>query len=138
MKPKIIQGGQHSDSRGKIKYNNHFNASEIKRIYTIENVGTNYIRAWQGHSIERRWFSAIQGSFKLKLIKVNNWENPDKNSLILEYNLNDNNLNVLCVPPGYISSINSTEKKSKLLAMSDYQLGEINDEYKFDSNYFTK
>jgi Holliday junction resolvasome RuvABC DNA-binding subunit len=37
MQPKLIKGVQHRDERGKIKYNNEFDASEVKRMYTIEN-----------------------------------------------------------------------------------------------------
>jgi dTDP-4-dehydrorhamnose 3,5-epimerase-like enzyme len=138
MKYKLIRGGSHSDNRGEIGFNNDFDASDIKRIYTIENKSTSFIRAWQGHAIERRWFSAIKGSFEIKLIKIENWENPDKNTEVSSIILNDKNLDTLCVPNGYISSIQALKEESKLLAMSDYLLGEIKDEYKFDVNYFNK
>jgi dTDP-4-dehydrorhamnose 3,5-epimerase-like enzyme len=135
---KVIPGGNHTDKRGTLTFNNDFDASQIKRIYTIENKNTSTIRAWQGHAIEKRWFSAIKGSFEIKLIKIENWENPDKNAEVYSIILNDKNLDTLCVPNGYISSIQALEENSKLLAMSDYQLGEINDEYKFEPNYFNK
>lgn len=133
---KVIPGGNHTDKRGTLTYNNDFNVSDIKRIYTIENDSTKIIRAWQGHAIEKRWFSAIKGSFEIKLIKIENWENPDKNAKVFSIILNDKNLDTLCVPNGYISSVQALEENSKLLAMSDYKLGTIKDEYKFDSNYF--
>jgi dTDP-4-dehydrorhamnose 3,5-epimerase-like enzyme len=134
----VIPGGNHKDKRGTLTFNNDFDASDIKRIYTIENESTNIIRAWQGHKIESRWFSAIKGSFEIKIIKIKNWENPDKNAEVFSIILNDKNLNTLCVPNGYLNSIQALEENSKLLAMSDYKLGEINDEYKFDLNYFNK
>ena len=132
----VIPGGNHTDKRGTITFNNDFDVSAIKRIYTIQNENTSIIRAWQGHKIEKRWFTAIKGSFEIKLIKIENWENPDKNAEVYSIILNDKNLDTLCVPNGYISSIQALEENSKLLAMSDYQLGEINDEYKFEPNYF--
>jgi dTDP-4-dehydrorhamnose 3,5-epimerase-like enzyme len=135
---KVITGGNHTDKRGTLTFNNDFDASDIKRIYTIENESTKTIRAWQGHKIESRWFSAIKGSFEIKIIKIKNWENPDKNAEVFSIILNDKNLNTLCVPNGYLNSIQALEENSKLLAMSDYKLGEINDEYKFDLNYFNK
>jgi dTDP-4-dehydrorhamnose 3,5-epimerase-like enzyme len=138
MKHKVITGNHHTDNRGNLTFNNDFDASDIKRIYTIENESTNIIRAWQGHKIESRWFSAIKGSFEIKIIKIKNWENPDKNAEVFSIILNDKNLNTLCVPNGYLNSIQALEENSKLLAMSDYKLGEINDEYKFDLNYFNK
>ncbi|MGS0748828.1 hypothetical protein [Halpernia sp. GG3] len=48
MKPSLIKGGEFQDERGII----NFNALGIKRIYTIENNSTEFIRAWQGHKIE--------------------------------------------------------------------------------------
>lgn len=136
MKPILIQGNQHKDERGEIQYNNEFNASEIKRMYTIQNNDTNFVRAWQGHKIEKRWFTAIQGSFEIKLIKIDNWEQPNKNSEVSTIILDDKNLDILCIPNGYVNSIQALEENSKLLAMSDYQLGEIDDEHRFDPKYF--
>ncbi|MDT8416056.1 MAG: WxcM-like domain-containing protein [Flavobacteriaceae bacterium] len=136
MQPKLIKGSKHKDNRGEIQFNNEFNAAEIKRIYTIQNVDTSFVRAWQGHAIEKRWFSSLQGQFQIKLIQIDNWEHPNPQSKMLTFELNDEGLNILCVPPGYISSIQSLAKESKLLVMSDYLLGEVNDEYRFDKNYF--
>mgnify|MGYP001357866034 CR=1 FL=1 len=56
---------------------------------------------------------------------------------MLSFELTDEGLHILYVPPGYISSIQALDEGAKLLAMSDYQLGEVNDEYRFDKDYFT-
>lgn len=136
MEPKFIIGGCHSDQRGSLLYNNDFDASIIKRIYVIENQNTDLIRQWQGHKVEQRWFSVITGKFKIQLIKINDWENPSKDLDSSVFIIDDTKLNVLHVPQGYVSSIQSLEEKSKLLVMADYQLGEIKDEYKFEVGYF--
>lgn len=132
----MIKGGSYSDNRGIVNFNNSFDLTEIKRIYTIQNVSLSFYRGWQGHQVEQRWFSAISGLFEIYLIAVDNWEKPSKNLKLTKYNLNSNNMNVLHVPSGYISCIKSNEKNSILLAMSDYALGEIDDNYKFDIEYF--
>ncbi len=137
MRPVVINGGSYSDIRGDVTYNNYFDMSSIKRIYSIQNVNTSLVRAWQGHAIERRWFSVVKGSFEIKLIKIDNWENPTKSLEVFSRIINDENFDVLCVPGGYVSSIQALEENSKLLLMSDYRLGDIEDEYRFDSNYFT-
>ncbi|PJX28507.1 sugar epimerase [Psychroflexus sp. S27] len=137
MEPKVIKGGEHIDERGRIVYNNDFNAADVKRFYTIENVDTSFVRAWQGHSIEKRWFSVLEGKFLIKLIKINNWEEPDPKSKIQTFEISDDGLHVLYVPAAYVTSIQALTKKAKLLAMSDYMLGEVKDEYRFDKNYFT-
>lgn len=138
MKPAIIKGNIHQDERGIIRYNNDFHLSAIKRVYTIQNTDTDFVRAWQGHKIEQRWFSAITGSFRIKLIQIDDWENLSSYSEPLEFVLESNGLDVLHVPAGYISSINSLEEESIMLVFADYELGEIQDEYRFSKDHFTE
>lgn len=42
--PYIIKGGEHSDKRGKVYYNNYFEVSAAKRFYIIENWSTETIK----------------------------------------------------------------------------------------------
>ena len=136
MIPKIIRGGSHTDSRGTLLYNNDFDALGIKRIYVIENKETTFVRGWQGHRIEQRWFSVLQGSFKIELIAIDNWENPSTDVERFSFIVDAAKLDVLHVSAGYVSSIQSLEAGSKLLVMADYLLGEVQDEYRFDITYF--
>ena len=135
-KPKIIKGNSSTDSRGTINFNNSFNAVVIKRMYIIQNISTDFLRGWQGHKIEKRWFTVIQGSFNIFLIAVDNWDLPNRNLKSIKYSLDSDCMSVLYVPSGYISCIKSNEKDSKLLAMSNYTMGEIKDEYRFNLSYF--
>lgn len=137
MKPAIIKGNVHTDFRGSLYYNNEFDASPVKRVYFIQNKDTETVRAWQGHRIEQRWFSAVQGSFEIKLIQVDDWESPSKDLIVHTFILNAAQLDVLHIPQGYISSIQTLDSESKLLVMADYSLGEIKDEYRFDADTFT-
>lgn len=136
MEPKIISGNHHSDTRGTICFNNDFNALTIKRIYTIQNIDGEFIRGWQGHQTEQRWFSAVSGTFRIKLIKVDDWANPDKNLPELEFVLKSEDLDILHIPSGYLTSIQELEHHSKLLVFADYELNEIQDEYRFPPDYF--
>jgi dTDP-4-dehydrorhamnose 3,5-epimerase-like enzyme len=138
MKPNLISGNFHQDERGQLFYNNDFDLASIKRMYVIENHSVDFARAWQGHKAEQRWFSAVQGCFKIQLIAVDNWDTPSENLPRIEYHLHSEKLDILHIPAGYISSIQALEKKSKLVVMSDYHLGEINDEFRYPMNYFTK
>lgn len=136
MKPTLISGNCHQDERGQLFYNNDFDATCIKRMYVIENHSIDFVRAWQGHKVEQRWFSATQGRFKIQLIAIDNWEKPNVSLLRLEYILKSETLDVLKVPAGYVSSVQALEEKSKLVVMSDYHLGELNDEFRYPMNYF--
>lgn len=136
MIPKLITGGCHSDQRGALFYNNDFDASIIKRIYVIENQSTDFIRGWQGHKVEQRWFSAVMGSFKIQLIAIDSWEHPSDDLKPFTFIINAKKMDVLHVPQGYVSSIQSLEEGAKLLIMADYLLGEVQDEYRLDIDYF--
>ena len=138
MAPKITEGNSHTDLRGTLFFNNNFDASAVKRIYIIENRTTNFVRGWQGHKIEQRWFTAVKGSFEIQLIAIDNWISPSKDLEILTFVINDNKQDVLHIPQGYVSSIKSLEEGSKLLVMANYLLGEIQDEYRFEVDYFLK
>ena len=136
MSSKLIKGNIHTDTRGSLFYNNSFDSSAVKRIYYIENLDINVIRGWQGHKIEQRWFSAVQGSFRIKLIELDNWEFPSVSLVSEEILVQSKTLDILHVPKGYISCIQAIEEGSKLLVMGDYLMGEIEDDYRFDLNYF--
>jgi dTDP-4-dehydrorhamnose 3,5-epimerase-like enzyme len=136
MDTQLILGNRYSDVRGQLFYNNDFDASQVKRIYIIENNSTDFVRGWQGHQIEQRWFSAIEGKFKIELIQIDNWKQPSKDLKVYSYVINSDKLDVIHVPQGYVSSIQSLEEDSKLLVMTDYLLGEINDEFRYEIDYF--
>jgi dTDP-4-dehydrorhamnose 3,5-epimerase-like enzyme len=136
MLPKVIQGNHFSDERGALVYNNEFDASLVKRIYFIENKNVDFIRAWQGHKIEQRWFTAVRGSFLIRIIAIDNWESPSVFLVKERFVLSPDNFLVLHIPKGYVSSIQSLEENAKLMVMGDYHLGAVQDEFRFEAQYF--
>lgn len=136
MDPQMIKGNKHTDERGNLTYNNDFSMLSIKRVYTIENNSLDFIRGWQGHQIEQRWFSAVTGSFRINLIEIDDWVSPSKDLPMLEFILNAENLDILHIPSGFVSAIQALEDHSKLLLFADYDLYEIEDEFRFPGDYF--
>lgn len=132
----VLEGKRHEDARGIITYNNDFDASKIKRIYTIENHSTELIRGWQGHEIEQRWLACMRGSFEISVMKIDDFQQPSKDLTVNKYLLKDKNLTFLHLPSGHITAIQAIEEGSKLLVLADYALGEIQDEYRFPLEYF--
>lgn len=132
----LLKGKRHTDHRGTITYNNDFDASKIKRIYTIENASLDFIRGWQGHKVEQRWFACMKGKFEIRVIELDDFENPSKNLPQNKYELNTDSLDFLHVPGGCITAIRALEEHSKLLVLADYALGEIQDEYRFPLDKF--
>lgn len=132
----IIKGNKHIDSRGIITYNNSFDASLVKRLYTIENESIHFIRGWQGHKIEQRWFTCIKGSFNICVVKVDNFNNPSQIVESNHYVLTDESMDYLHVEAGHVTAIKSIYPESKLLVLADYSIGEIQDEYRYNLDYF--
>ena len=61
---------------------------------------------------------------------------PSKKLKRSQYLLDSAKLDVLHVPSGCVSSIQSLEEGSKLLVMADYLMGEIEDQFRFPVDYF--
>ena len=137
--PCLIHGGSFNDERGRLDFVNDFDLTPIKRIYFTTNSDINIFRGWQGHKFEKRWFFCVKGSFRIDIIKVDNWENPSEDLDIISYSLSDENPEVLYVPNGYVNGFVSLQEGSKLMLMSDYKLGSLaNDEFRFGLNKWTK
>lgn len=61
--PKIIKGGKFKDERGLIRFVNDFHFENIKRFYLIKHPDTKFVRAYQGHQLESKYFYPVSGSF---------------------------------------------------------------------------
>lgn len=134
----LLQGDKYSDVRGTLTYNNAFDASAIKRIYTIENASTTFVRGWQGHQIEQRWFAAMSGSFEITVIVIDDFDKPSEDLEVEKYVLTADELTYLHVGAGRITAIQALEEDSKLLVLADYGVGEIQDEVRYPIEYFKK
>lgn len=135
-KTKILSGGNFSDERGTLTFNNDFDMSEVKRIYTLQNIRVDFVRGWQGHTIEQRWFSCLLGSFKIQCIHLGSSEDPNKDLPIEEFILSSESLDILHIPAGYVTAIQALNTGAKLLSMSDYRLGEVDDVVRYPLDYF--
>ena len=133
---KLLKGNSYVDVRGTLFYNNDFDATAIKRIYVIENQTTDIVRGWRGHKIEQRWFSVLKGSFKIELIAIDDWEHPSKELKRDSFVICAETLDVLHIPAGFVTSIQSLEEGARLLVMADYSFGALNDEHRFEVDYF--
>jgi dTDP-4-dehydrorhamnose 3,5-epimerase-like enzyme len=133
----ITEGSLFLDERGSIAFANDFNLSPIKRFYCITHPNTDIIRAWQGHKIERKWFYCTKGAFEIKVVKIDNWDNPSKDLLIKNHILNANKTQILNVREGCCTAIRALENNASLLVFSDKTLEEAKgDDFRFDKNYW--
>lgn len=134
-KPKVLQGGIHSDERGKLLYNNHFDLTTIKRMYIIRHPDSSVVRAWQGHQQEHKYFKCIKGSFLVAWVRINNFSNPDL-SLNAEYLvLTEDENKVLSIPAGYANGLKALIPDSEIMVFSDHALGaSLDDKIRFNKN----
>lgn len=137
--PYIISGKSYTDERGELEFYNDFDMSPIKRVYFTTHIDTEVIRAWQGHTIQSRWFISVKGSFIVKLVEIENWENPSDDLKVFEYKLTADKQEILYIPNGYVNGFKALQTDSKLMIMSNYDFNEIeNDEFRFDKNKWAK
>jgi dTDP-4-dehydrorhamnose 3,5-epimerase-like enzyme len=134
-RPYIIKGGSYTDERGQLEFFNEFDMSSLKRIYFTTHFDIEVVRAWQGHTIESRWFHCVNGSFNVKLVEIDNWENPSDDLNVFEYELTPEKQEILYIPSGYVNGFKALKADSKLMIMSNYGFNEIeNDQIRFDQN----
>jgi len=135
----ITQGGIAEDHRGHIRFVNDFDMTAVKRFYIIENKDTETIRGWRAHRIEQRWFYVLNGTFSMKTVKIDNWDEPSKELPVEETILRYEEQRVIHMPVDYGTAFRALEPGSRLLVFADYGIEHAkNDDYTYPAEYFVK
>lgn len=135
--PKLIEGNFFLDDRGTILSNNSLMLENYKRFYVVGNHNINFVRAWHGHKEERKVFICLTGSFKIGLVKIDNFDNPDPNLMIQTFYLVANSGTALEVPPGYANGLMNLQENSHLMVISDKDLKSSQaDDYRFPWDFW--
>ena len=136
-KAHYIKGGIHKDDRGTIRFVNDFDMSLVKRMYHIYHASLAVIRGWQGHKYEAKWFYCCRGSFKIKVVDVDDWLNPSPMIPSESFELNQELPGILSVPAGCATSIQALQEGSDLIVLSDTELDKSStDDYRFIKDYW--
>ena len=139
MSATLFSGDQHVDRRGKISFINDCDLSKAKRFYVIEPAGTEIVRAWQAHQHEEKWFYVVEGSFKIVLVKPDDWQHPSLDLPVEEYKLPADKIQILHVPGGYANGFKALESKSKIMVFSSFTVEEsLKDDFRFDKGLWFK
>ena len=121
MKPKIIDGNIFKDSRGIMHHTKDFTLENVCRFYTIGRTDIKTVRAWRGHKLETKYFVPIKDKFIVAWVKIDNFDNPNRN-LKADYKiLGDNEPLVLHIPPGYANGLGALAKNSIIGVFSDME-----------------
>lgn len=140
IKNKVIKGGIHFDDYGNVLFNNNFNLyeREIKRFYIISLNTKNQFKGWHGHKNESKYCFCVKGIVKIGMVKIDNFENPQKDLVPDWYILKENDCEILHIPGGYANGamkIDKNDMAGKVLFFSNMTLEESqNDDYRYDRN----
>ena len=117
MNIKRYERGFSEDHRGSVEFFNELNLSEYKRFYTVTNPKIGTVRAWHGHKKEKKLIKVLSGNFLVGVIKIDDWENPNKTLKpeMIEMNVNSD---LLSIPEGYANGAMNLEENSKIMYLS--------------------
>ena len=135
--PKLIEGNLASDDRGEVGFINDFKLENVKRFYTVTNHKNGFVRAWHGHKKEAKYVTVIKGEALIGAVKIDDWENPSKDSKVWTYTLSDRKPSVVYIPGGYVNGFMSLAQDAKLMFFSTSTLEEsLGDDIRYDSHYW--
>lgn len=135
--PTFIDGSFFSDIRGRIDFVNDFVVREFCRVYRITHDDTTVIRAWQGHRIEVKAFWVVKGSFVINAVKVDDFDNINKDTKPETFKLEANESKILVIPGGYANGFKALEESSTMVVFSNLRLDDsAKDLVRIDLNTF--
>lgn len=133
--PLLIDGHVHTDERGEIRFANEVSLAPVKRFYTIANKSTTLVRAWQGHKIEAKYLFAVNGSFLVAAVQLNDLKNPSPDLIAQRFVLKADTPQILFIPAGYANGVRALSDRNLLMVFSTLDLQEsINDTYRYPKN----
>lgn len=120
------------DHRGTVSFVNDFDMALVKRVYWIKHDDCVFIRGWQGHLKERKWFCATAGSFEMKLLATDSFSAPFEKVRLFSFVLNSEEPSIIYAPGGFLSSFRAVKAGSVLQVYSDCTLEQSkDDDYRF-------
>ena len=135
--PRLIQGGLAADDRGEVSFVNEFTFTGIKRFYVVSNHRAGFVRAWHGHKHEEKYITVVSGATVVCAVKIDNWEQPSKESEVHRYVLSAAKPAVLYIPKGYANGFMTLTSDAKLLFFSTASVEEsMKDDIRFESRYW--
>ena len=135
--PTLLKGAVAVDDRGQLSFVNDFSFDGVKRFYCIQNHAKGFVRAWHGHKIEAKYFIALQGSFVVGAVPVDDWSSPSKTLKPFRTVLSATTPTVLAIPPGYANGLMNLTDDAKLMVFSTTTLEESKgDDYRFEARHW--
>ena len=134
---RLIEGGLAVDDRGSVSFVNDFDFGGVKRFYSVTNHRAGFVRAWHAHRHEAKYVTVVHGSAIVGAVKIDNWENPSKNTPANRFVLTAKKPSVLYIPPGHANGFMSLTNDTIILFFSTATVEESrNDDVRYDARYW--
>lgn len=136
MEPKLYSYQSNSDHRGSVSFVNNLNLEKIVRTYRVINKQIKTVRAWHGHKIEEKWISVEEGEFLVCAVKIDNFNNPNKDLEIYKYKITSKD-GILYIPNNFVNGAMNLTESNSIRYYSSLTLDEsVKDDFRFDSKYW--
>lgn len=122
LEPQIIKGGTFKDHRGEMRFVNDFKFDNVNRFYFIKHHDVHFVRAWQGHQFETKYFYPISGRFVVAWVKIDDFEFPSLDLAPNFYIIDSQKSEILFIPKGYANGLKAMETESEVMIFSDMEL----------------
>jgi len=133
----LIEGGLAVDDRGAVGFVNDFDFNGVKRFYMVTNHRAGFVRAWHAHRREAKYITVLRGSAVVGAVKIDNWENPSRNSTVSRYVLTAQKPSVLYIPAGHANGLMSLTDDTIIVVFSTATVEESrNDDFRYDARYW--
>jgi dTDP-4-dehydrorhamnose 3,5-epimerase-like enzyme len=134
---RVIEGNLAADDRGTVRFVNDFDFKGVKRFYAATNYKAGFVRAWHAHRREAKYITVLQGAAIIGAVKIDNWENPSRSSLVSRYVLSAQKPSVIYVPAGYANGFMSLTDDTIVVFFSTSSMEETrNDDIRYDARYW--
>lgn len=131
--PILYNGGISIDDRGKLGFINV--PLDIKRFYFVSNHCSHFIRAWHAHKLEAKYVTVVQGTALIKIIKIDNFENPSEDLNVEKFVLSAEKPQILYIPAGYANGWMNLTKNTIIMFLSTSTVEESkNDDFRYQYN----
>jgi dTDP-4-dehydrorhamnose 3,5-epimerase len=135
--PSLIRGGSAVDDRGVVSFVNDFSPAAFRRMYTVANHQSRFIRAWHGHKSERKAVTVLSGSALVCAVAIDNWDDPSPTTEVHRFVLSERSPGVLVIPSGYANGFMNLTAETRIAFFSSATLDEsLRDDFRFPSRHW--
>jgi dTDP-4-dehydrorhamnose 3,5-epimerase len=136
-RPRIIEGSLHVDNRGSLAFFNEFAFPGVERFYIIRPDRPRAVRGWIGHQRDQKWFTAVEGTLTVAVVRPNDWQSPDAHAQVSNFVLAAGKPRILTVPPGHATAIMGITPQSALMVFSTGTIHQApSDSYRFPPDFW--